>query len=72
MELERKNKLIPWIKRLLAISAIIAWIYVIYIIMRSPAPFMEQAPYCMFSTMLIFGLLSGAFKGIEYWERQGD
>ncbi|SFV65645.1 hypothetical protein MNB_SV-3-298 [hydrothermal vent metagenome] len=44
--------------------------YIIYKISQSPAPFKEQAPYCMVSTMIIFGLLSMGFKGLEYWEKK--
>jgi hypothetical protein len=47
---------------------------VFYTIARSPAPFIEQAPYCMASTMLIFGLLTAAYKGLDHWvsEQQDD
>ena len=61
---------ITWIKRGLGFVAIILWIYIIYTISKSPVPFMEQAPYCMVSTMMIFGLLSMAFKGLEYFEKK--
>lgn len=70
MNKETQHTLILWLKRILGITAILLWMYVIYTIARSPAPFMEQAPYCMFSTMLIFGLLTGAFKGLDYWSLQ--
>jgi len=70
MKKETQLTLITWIKRLLGFTAIILWAYVIYTIAKSPAPFMEQAPYCMVSTMLIFGLLSISYKGLEYWEKQ--
>jgi len=58
-----------WLKRALGFTAITLWIYIIYTISQSPAPFREQAPYCMVSTMMIFGVLSMAFKGLEYWEK---
>ena len=70
MKKERKHKLILWIKRALGFSAILLWVSIIFSIAKSPAPFIEQAPYCMVSTMLIFGLLSATFKGLEYWERE--
>jgi len=54
-------------KRFIGILAIALWGFAIFSISQSPAPFAEQAPYCMGSTMLIFGLLSMAFKGLEYW-----
>ena len=66
----QKKAFITWIKRILGFTAITLWIYIIYTIAKSPAPFMEQAPYCMGSTMLIFGLLSLVFKGLEYWGKQ--
>ena len=70
MENKQKQTIILWIKRILGFTAIGLWIYIIYTISKSPAPFMEQAPYCMVSTMMIFGLLSMVFKGLEYWEKQ--
>lgn len=69
MQKETQLRLIVWIKRVVGFIAIGLWMFVIYTIAKSPAPFMEQAPYCMVSTMLIFGLLSMSFKGLEYWEQ---
>lgn len=69
MQKETQLRLIIWIKRGLGFTAIGLWIVVIYTIAKSPAPFMEQAPYCMVSTMMIFGLLSMSYKGLEYWEK---
>ena len=70
MKRETQQTLILWLKRLLGFTAISLWMYIIYTISQSPAPFREQAPYCMVSTMMIFGLLSMSFKGLEYWERK--
>jgi len=70
MKKEQKNAFIIWIKRILGFTAITLWINIIYTISKSPAPFMEQAPYCMVSTMMIFGLLSMSYKGLEYWEKR--
>lgn len=67
MNKTQQKTLILWFKRLLGFTAIILWVYILYSIAKSPAPFMEQAPYCMGSTMLIFGLLSMVFKGLDYW-----
>ena len=61
---------VTWTKRLLGLITFILWGIVIFTISRSPAPFMEQAPYCMASTMLIFGLLTAAYKGLDYWSLQ--
>jgi len=70
MENKQKQTIILWIKRILGFIAIGLWITIIYTISQSPASFMEQAPYCMVSTMMIFGLLSMSYKGLEYWEKQ--
>ena len=69
MNKEEQKTLIIWLKRALGFTAITLWMYIIYTISQSSAPFREQAPYCMVSTMMIFGLLSMGFKGLEYWEK---
>jgi len=69
MNKETIKTVIRWIKRILGFTAITLWMYVIYTISKSPASFMEQAPYCMVSTMMIFGLLSMSYKGLEFWEK---
>jgi peptidoglycan/LPS O-acetylase OafA/YrhL len=69
MKREQKQTIIIWLKRFVGFIAISLWIYIIYSISKSPAPFMEQAPYCMISTMMTFGLMSMSFKGLEYWEK---
>ena len=61
---------VTWTKRLVGIIAILLWGYIIFTISQSPAPFMEQAPYCMGSTMLIFGILTAVHKGLDYWSLQ--
>jgi len=69
MKKETIRTMVIWLKRILGFTAITLWMYVIYTISKSPAPFMEQAPYYMVSTMLIFGLLSMSYKGLEFWEK---
>jgi len=63
----KKETIVLWTKRLLGLIATILWMSVIYEISHMSAPFLEQAPYCMGSTMLIFGLLTAAYKGLDYW-----
>ena len=70
MKKETLMTLITWTKRLLGLIAILLWGYVIFTISQSPAPFMEQTPYCMASTMLIFGILTAVYKGLDYWVLQ--
>ncbi len=67
MKKETSLLLITWTKRLLGFIAFLVWGYVIITISQSPTPFIEQAPYCMGSTMLIFGLLTALYKGLDYW-----
>ena len=70
MQKETVMTLITWTKRALGLIAFLMWGYVIFTISRSPVPFTEQAPYCIASTMLIFGILSMIYKGFDYWEQQ--
>jgi len=62
--------MIKWLKRIAAAVTIGIWLYVMTIFLGDPAPFSELVPYCMGSTMLIFGVLTGVFKGLEFWEAQ--
>lgn len=61
---------VTWTKRLLGLIAFLLWGYIIFTISQSPAPFMEQAPYCMGSTMLIFTFLTLVYKGLDRWSLQ--
>ena len=70
MQKETVMPVITWTKRVLGFIAFIVWGYIIFTISRSPAPFIEQAPYCMGSTMLIFGVLTGIYKGLDHWSLQ--
>ncbi|MCF6207256.1 MAG: hypothetical protein L3J47_10260 [Sulfurovum sp.] len=70
MELQVQLTMIVWLKRIAAVMTIGVWLYVMTIFIGDPAPFSELVPYCMGSTMLIFGVLTGVFKGLEYWEKQ--
>jgi len=70
MQKETVMTLILWTKRVLGFIAFIVWGYIIFTISQSPAPFIEQAPYCMGSTMLIFGVLTAIYKGLDHWSLQ--
>lgn len=70
MKREQQLQMIVWLKRIAAVCTIAIWVSVMYTFLKDPAPFAELAPYCMGSTMLIFGVLTGVFKGLEYWEQQ--
>ena len=62
-----KEKVVLWIKRVIGFVAMILWLSIVYEVSQMSVPFMEQAPYCMGSTMLIFGLLTALYKGLDYW-----
>ena len=68
MKTHQTLEMIKWFKRIAAVVTVAIWLYVISVFLKDPAPFAELAPYCMGSTMLIFGVLTGIFKGLEYWE----
>ncbi|CAA6812914.1 MAG: Unknown protein [uncultured Sulfurovum sp.] len=65
-----KKELILWIKRILGFMAMGLWLFVIYEISQMSVSFMEQAPYCMGSTMLIFLSLTFTYKGLDYWNKK--
>jgi len=70
MEQQSQLQLIVWLKRIAATLTILFWLYVMSLFLGDPAPFGELVPYCMGSTILIFGVLTGIFKGLEYWEKK--
>ena len=65
-----KKTQILWLKRVIGSIFVGLWIVVLYQIFHSGGSFQDQAPKCIFSTMLIFGLLTVIHKGLEYLERQ--
>lgn len=60
--------IIKWTKRLVAFLAVAVWIVLLYNIFKSGVPFNEQAPKCIFTTMIVFGILTLIFKGLEQIE----
>jgi len=70
MESNDKSKIgkYLWIKRVLALLATLIWIILIAKIFQSGGGMSAQAPKCIFTTMIIFGALSAAYKGIERLE----
>ena len=70
MKKEQVQTTILWLKRFFATATVVVWLIVLVGFLKNPAPFSELVPYCMGSTMLIFGVLSAIFKVLEYWEAQ--
>jgi len=69
LENRQKKTIILWTKRLTGVATIILWAVVLYNIFQSGGSFSDQAPKCIMSTMIIFGVLTTIYKGLEYWER---
>ena len=69
MKKEQKANLIKYSKIMTTIIAVSLWIYAIYTISQSDTPFRDQAPYCMGTTMLIFMILSGIYKALDYIDK---
>ncbi|WP_292661941.1 hypothetical protein [Nitratifractor sp.] len=44
------------------------WFALIIHIFRSGGTFADQAPQCIFTTMIVFGILTALYKGIEELE----
>ena len=53
------------IKGVLVVVAVSLWIFALWSIFDPKTAFSTQAPKCIFSTMIIFGILTGAFKLVE-------
>jgi len=70
MEKAQQETIILWLKRVAAIITIIVWGYLMAIFLKDPTPFAEPTPYYTGSALLIFAVLTGVFKGLEYWKQQ--
>ncbi len=67
---EKTKQIIKLLKIVTFAVAIIAWLKMLYEVLQFPGGFGAQAPYCIAGTMLIFGIATGVYKGIEAWERR--
>jgi hypothetical protein len=72
MEREGKKGTVnyKWLKRGLALSAVAIWALLIINIFAAGGGMSAQAPKCIFTTMIVFGLLTAAYKGIEALEKR--
>ncbi len=69
-EKESGMKKYLWAKRLTASAAVGIWLALMLSIFRSGGGFSAQAPKCIFTTMIVFGILTAIYKGIEQLERE--
>jgi hypothetical protein len=70
MKSSENSPKILWLKRALAAGAILVWFAFLVVIFRSGGTMADQAPKCLFTTMIVFGLLTLSYKGIEKWEER--
>ena len=68
--MEVRTEKYKWLKRTIAVVAVLIWFLLILKIFASGGGMSAQAPKCIFTTMIIFGLLTAAYKGIETLERK--
>ncbi|KIM10405.1 MAG: hypothetical protein KU38_07485 [Sulfurovum sp. FS08-3] len=68
MDTQTKKNLIQWIKRIVTTLLVALWIAIIIKIASLEVDFNQQATYCIFSTMIIFGVLIGIYQLIERYE----
>ncbi len=69
MDTQTKKNLLQWIKRIVTTLLVALWIAIIIKIASLEVDFNQQATYCIFSTMIIFGVLIGIYQLIEGYER---
>jgi len=66
----QNNRKIQWLKRGVALAAVGIWFILIVVIFKSGGTMADQAPKCIFSTMIVFGILTALHKGIDLWEKR--
>lgn len=69
MDIDAKKSMILWSKRILTTIFIGVWIAIIIKIAGLDTDFNQQATYCIFSTMIIFGVLIGIYQLLEGYEK---
>jgi len=69
MDNNAKKNIILWSKRIITTIFIGVWIAIIIKIAGIEADFNQQATYCIFSTMIIFGVLIAIFQLLEGYEK---
>jgi len=63
------------LKRAIALLAIGLWLILMRSIFLGGGGMAEQAPKCLFTTMIVFGILTAAYKGIDLFpgeEQSGE
>ncbi len=61
-----------WLKRSVALAAVGIWMALIIHIFQGGGGMSQQAPKCIFTTMIVFGILTAVYKGIEQLEKKSE
>jgi len=72
MDTKAKKNIILWSKRAITLLFVGVWLAIIIKIAGLEADFNQQATYCIFSTMIIFGVLIAIYQFIEGYEKDLD
>jgi hypothetical protein len=75
MKREEESEMRPrflWMKRGVAAVAIGIWIVLMFRIFTGGGTMADQAPQCIFTTMIVFGVLTALYKGMELWEKESS
>jgi len=70
MKHDKVKTLYLWMKRGAVSVAIFSWTILMAKIFASGGGMQKQAPQCIFTTMIVFGVLTLAYKGIEKLEKR--
>jgi len=57
------------VKKVIAFLMVAIWLVLIFKIFKSGGAISNQLPKCIFTTIIVFGLLNIVIKGIEYYEK---
>ncbi len=68
----KKTEIYRWLKRVVAVGMVSLWFALLVYIFRSGGTFADQAPKCIFTTMIVFGILTALYKGIETLEKRHE
>ncbi|WP_292658609.1 hypothetical protein [Nitratifractor sp.] len=71
-EKQEENSRYRWFKRGVALAAVGIWIALIIHIFQGGGGMNRQAPKCLFTTMIVFGILTAVYKGIEQREKESE
>ena len=70
MDQMKKARIIRALKLLIGVTTFGLWAKMLYEVIHFHGGFQAQLPYCIAGTMLIFGIATGVYKGLEAWERR--